>query len=387
MPSSFKEVLSTIPGLKHYYPLTAPYGAKDAIGGQHGTVSGNVQFTDTHAVFDGKSYINLGDHNDFSAVTTGQLSIFVCVTVDNWKGAGASEYVHWAGKGKSGAHEYTFRHYVDGGTGEAATRQGRMSFYAFNLAGGLGAGSYFQDAEDKTERAICGTLNAQTVSMWRDGVQRDSDPLSGYSIKLANGSAPFCLGSRGDGTGFLVGKLRHVCVFNRVLSALEIKKLYASISLPVDGGTTTDPEPPPEPPVTGGKSVSIAGKSRAIDGTDVTRGADQLIRYTPAFGASTKTNAYGTEVTVVNGKVSASSNAGNMGIPPGGYVLSGHGTSRDYLLANATIGATVVLDGQEPPVVQPPPNPGAEYIATGLDDIVGKHNALVNKLADKGVLS
>jgi Concanavalin A-like lectin/glucanases superfamily len=384
MPTSIKDVLTSIPGLKHYYPLNKAYGAKDAVGGVNGTVKGNVVFTDTHAVFDGKSYIDLGDSNDFSAVTTGGLTIVVFLTIDNWKGAGASEYVHWAGKGKAGAHEYTFRHYVDGGSGEAASRQGRTSFYAFNLAGGLGAGSYFQDAEDKVERVVTGTLNAQNVSMWRDGVQRDTDPLSGYSVKLANGGASLCLGTRDTSTGYLVGKLRNVAVYNRVLSALEIKKIYEARSLPVDGGSTTTPEPP-APPVQGG-SVKVAGQSHDIDGVDVNRGADQLIQYTSKFGAGTKTNAYGLEAAVVDGKVTAVSAAGNMGIPPGGYVLSGHGEARDFLSLNARVGVTVVMAGEETTTPPPPPNPGAAYIATGLDDVVGKHNALVNKLADKGVL-
>jgi hypothetical protein len=390
MPSSFKEVLTGIPGLKHYYPLTKAYGAKDAVGGLNGVVKGNVQFTDVAAVFDGKSHIELPDHNDFSAATTGGLTIVAFLTIDNWKGAGASEYVHWAGKGKAGSHEYTFRHYVDGGSGEAATRQGRVSFYAFNLAGGLGAGSYFQDAEEKVERVIVGTLNAQTVSMWKDGVQRDSDPLSGYSIKLANGGSPLCLGTRDTSTGFLIGKIRNVAVFNRVLSGAEIKAIHTARALPIDSGVSTT-EPPtqvPEPPTLPGGSgtVTVAGQTHDVDGVNVTRGADQLVQYTPAFGATTKTNAYGAEVVVVGGKVtSLGTGAGNNGIPPGGYVLSGHGEARDWLLANARTGVLVSMEGEEAPTA-PKPNPGAAYIATGLDDVVGKHNALVNRLADQGLL-
>jgi hypothetical protein len=110
---------------------------------------------------------------------------------------------------------------------------------------------------------------------------RDTDALSGYKIVPKNTSSNVCLGSRGDNTGFLVGRLRNVCFFNRQLTPAEEKLIYDSRNLPVDAPTTP---PPPETPT-------------------------------------------------------------------------------------------------------PPVNPGAAYVSTGLDDVVGKHNALVNKLADKGLLN
>jgi hypothetical protein len=279
MPSTFKELVYNIPGLTHWYPLTDAYGANDAGPKDLDGVNHGATFDDHGAVFNGKAYIELPDHDDFSAATTGQLTIIAMLTISSWKGAGASEYVHWAGKGKSGAHEYTFRHYVDGGSGEASSRQGRVSFYHFNPAGGLGAGSYFQDSENTTEMVVGGMVNRTNVAMWKNGVMRDTDALSGYNITPKNTGTAVCLGSRGDSTGFLVGRLRNVTFFNRQLSATEMKAIYDGRDLPV-GGPSTPTTPPP-----------------------------------------TTT-----------------------------------------------------------------PSPAAPYIATGLDDVVGKHNALVNKLADKGLL-
>jgi hypothetical protein len=386
MPTSFKEVISAIPGLTHYYPLTDAYGPNDAAKGLNG-VNHGATFDDSGAIFDGKSYVQLPDHDDFSAATTGFLTIVAFLTITNWKGAGASEYIHWLGKGKPGGHEYTFRHYVDGGTGEAATRQGRISFYHFNPEGGLGAGSYFQDAEDKTERVVVGTVDKTNIAIWRDGVQRDTDALSGYSIKPQNTSTQVCLGSRGDSTGFLVGRLRNIVFFNRKLTTAEIKAIYDARSLPVD---STMPPPPvtPLPSVTG--KVTIGAASHDLDGINKARGVDELIQYTPSYGPRTQTNPYGAEAAVgPDHKVLAvQASTGNGPIPTGGYVLSGHGESASWLVANAKVGATVQIgDEPVPPPVEPPPNPGAAYIATGLDDVVGKHNALVNKLADKGLLS
>ncbi|MGO4256202.1 hypothetical protein, partial [Marmoricola sp. RAF53] len=57
-------------------------------------------------------------------------------------------------------------------------------------------------------------------------------------------------------------------------------------------------------------------------------------------------SAFGAEVTVVGGKVTAvADGVGNAAIPTNGYVLSGHGTSRDWLKANAKVGSTVTVTG------------------------------------------
>jgi PAB1-binding protein PBP1 len=90
--------------------------------------------------------------------------------------------------------------------------------------------------------------------------------------------------------------------------------------------------------------VTIGTATRALNGTNVARLTDYLVRYTPAYGATTKTNQYGYEAEVIGGKVTKVANGvGSMAIPANGYVLSGHGASRTWLAANATVGATVTL--------------------------------------------
>lgn len=240
---TFTDVVTGISGLKHYYPLTAD--AKDTVGTQNGTNSG-AKFSTKGATFDGKSSIDLGDSNDFSVVTNKGLSILMFVTIADWKGAGATEYVHWAGKGASGAHEWTFRHYVKGGTGEAATRQGRLSFYHFNPAGGLGAGSYYQDSTFPTnERVVVATCDMKQIQLYVDGQLRDTDALSGYSIVPQNTGSHAMLGTRGDGTGYLVGTIRRAGFWNRVLSASEVSTIQAARAQ--DDGGVTPPPPPPTP--------------------------------------------------------------------------------------------------------------------------------------------
>jgi hypothetical protein len=94
--------------------------------------------------------------------------------------------------------------------------------------------------------------------------------------------------------------------------------------------------------------VKIGTATRPLTGTNIARATNALVRYTPAFGTSTKTNQWGAEVTVVGGKVTAFVNRTTSGapaatIPTNGYILSGHGTARDWLAAYAKIGSTVML--------------------------------------------
>lgn len=108
--------------------------------------------------------------------------------------------------------------------------------------------------------------------------------------------------------------------------------------------TTTSPSPTTSP-TTAAKSVTIGTQTRTINGTNVARLTDYLVRYTPAYGASTRTNQYGYEAEVIDGKVTkVASGVGNMAIPANGYVLSGHGTSKTWLATYANVGATVALN-------------------------------------------
>ena len=232
MPT-FQDVILAIPGLTHYYPLNE--NANDIVGDAHGTVDGNVEFDGTHAVFDGESGIKIADRDEFSAAgnASKELSIFVMQTVDDWtRNSHNNEYIHWFGKGKSGAHEWTWRIYKDGGGGEAPERKRRTSYYNFNPDGGLGTGSYFQDEEDDpgTERVITGMIwgdagNGGKTQMWKNGVLRDTDALSDYDVYPKNTNSDVWLGTRGDNTGYLVGRLRRVAFFNRKLTESEIKSL------------------------------------------------------------------------------------------------------------------------------------------------------------------
>lgn len=85
-----------------------------------------------------------------------------------------------------------------------------------------------------------------------------------------------------------------------------------------------------------------------VDGSGVCypgcRGAEQIIKYTPASARpKTGTNDFGFEVTVQDGIVTGAG-GNNRDIPANGFVISGHGSRGTWLQTNAVVGATISID-------------------------------------------
>ena len=105
-------------------------------------------------------------------------------------------------------------------------------------------------------------------------------------------------------------------------------------------------------------TVTVGPASYPLTGIDVARPADGLVVYTRTSSQSvTPTNQWGVEVVVTGGKVSGifdrqRTAAGPTNIPAGSLVLSGHGAARDWLLAQARLGTSVLA-----PAVAPSPAP------------------------------
>ncbi|GHI01120.1 beta-N-acetylglucosaminidase domain-containing protein [Neobacillus kokaensis] len=78
-----------------------------------------------------------------------------------------------------------------------------------------------------------------------------------------------------------------------------------------------------------------------VDSVNKGRGDGELIQYTPEYGATTRTNPWGYEITVVEGRV-VKRGGNNSSIPENGYVLSIHAT--DWLRDNTTIGTTIQIE-------------------------------------------
>lgn len=84
-----------------------------------------------------------------------------------------------------------------------------------------------------------------------------------------------------------------------------------------------------------GTTLNIKGMNRA-------RIANDLVLFNSYYAASTKTNQFGREVKIKNGRVIAVSTAGNMSLEPGSIVISGHGINADAL-AGLKLGDHVTL--------------------------------------------
>ncbi|HWD47054.1 MAG TPA: LamG-like jellyroll fold domain-containing protein [Actinomycetota bacterium] len=199
--------------------------------------------TEHAAVFDGlDDYIEIADHPDYSIAGTGELTVVALIRPDSLEMPNQERtgYVHWLGKGVPGQDEWTFRMYQLGNT---EGRGNRISCYAFNLdarAGGIrfGIGSHFQDELTPGQwLLVAGAWDATRVSIYRDGVLRDSDLLDqsatgGVTITPEDGDAPVRIGTR-DLNSFFLGAISRVAIFNRRLADGE----QAALQTARAGGT------------------------------------------------------------------------------------------------------------------------------------------------------
>ena len=106
------------------------------------------------------------------------------------------------------------------------------------------------------------------------------------------------------------------------------------------------------PLLIGPNEVIFKQNSRKIDVIDPSssashfpggRGANQLIIYTKNFGSHTGTNEFGTEAIVENNTITALSGADST-IPENGVVISGHGTAKNWITQNLSVGTKIYID-------------------------------------------
>ena len=190
--------------------------------------SNGGKYGDGAFVFDGKNdKIVIPDNLDLSVATTGEFTIAMWTRFDRTTFTGEGyqrNYLHFLGKGGNGGdYEWMWRQH------NASNREGRpnrISFYIFNLKGGLGTGSYFEDKIYLGEwMFITGVVRGKNVEIWKNGVRRDVDPLSNYNVVPRDGGAPANIGTS-DGDSYFKGSADELRIYNRALSATEILALY-----------------------------------------------------------------------------------------------------------------------------------------------------------------
>lgn len=219
------------------------YGSPTASTGPDG--SGAFTFNGTN------QYIDAGDHAAFSAATTGILTVEVWMSpavLTFPVSQGGGDYIHWMGKSTAGQSEYVARMYNFAPAIEPL-RPNRVSGYAFNLSGGLGTGSYFQDVWSVGTWMhyvlIINTVDTSAayptgyVELWKNGQLRDKDRLADFSIVPANGTAPLRFATSSLDS-FLQGRLQRAAVYNYALNASQIHTHYrAAVPLEVGSGDLT----------------------------------------------------------------------------------------------------------------------------------------------------
>ena len=203
-------------------------------------LAATAQGPERYLVYDGaKSYVEVPTSPDLSITASG-------LTVEAWmrpdslsfthtQGSLPTEhYVHWLGKGTKDEEEWTFRMYSL--TSPASPRANRVSFYVFNPNGGRGCGSYFQDPLVSGRwMEVVGVVDAsaRTTTIYKNGVLRHTNSFAGI-ISPAAGGAPLRLGSK-DFASFFHGAIGPVRIWNRPLTADEVRVLYASGTVPQRG--------------------------------------------------------------------------------------------------------------------------------------------------------
>jgi hypothetical protein len=107
-------------------------------------------------------------------------------------------------------------------------RPNRISGYAFNLSGDLGAGSYFQDvlsAGQWIHYTLIINSHTGLTKIFKNGFLRDTDFLSDYNIVPGDGTAPVRIGTR-DFESFFEGAIGKVAFYDYELNEKQLLVHY-----------------------------------------------------------------------------------------------------------------------------------------------------------------
>jgi hypothetical protein len=193
-------------------------------------------FTPYYLVFNGAGdYVEIPDNAAYSQPTTGGITISLWIRPDvldfsDTTPSADGPYINFCTKMTyvGGAKiEWLFRMYnLTGGT-----RPNRISFYVFNASGGVGVGSYFQEAVIAGEWIhVVGTIDATSTHIFKNGANKDNDVYTA-TITPTDTTAPVRLGWGEDPTdgSYFQGGMNDLMIFSRALSSAEVASLYDGV--------------------------------------------------------------------------------------------------------------------------------------------------------------
>jgi Concanavalin A-like lectin/glucanases superfamily len=195
---------------------------------------------DRAADFNGRGqYLQVPSASTLSVTRTGFLTVTAWVRPDalQFPEEEGSGYVYILGKGMPGAQEYALRMYSRRNT-ERPERPNRVSAYVFNLAGGLGSGSYFQDrVKAGAWMMVTFVIDEHGSAAWRDGyvalykngALRKQTSIAQFNVVPREGAAPLRIATRSL-ESYFEGAIGKVAVFDHALSSRQINTLYDDMS-------------------------------------------------------------------------------------------------------------------------------------------------------------
>jgi Concanavalin A-like lectin/glucanases superfamily len=236
-----------------YWRLSHPsHGSEsDRMGNGYAGVYRNVTATvqlpnnDGGSIFNGTSgYFQVPSAPAFHISTTGKLTVEAWIRPDTLQFPDDEQtgYVHFIGKGTAsgtnGNREWAGRFYS---LNNSENRPNRISGYAWNLDGGLGAGAYFQDTLTVgtfIHFAVAFDVDEGeygTVRIYRDGVLRQGTHLAfrpgtpdEVIITPRPGNAPVRVGTRDFGSYFK-GVIAKVAIYDRRLTEADLRPHYEAM--------------------------------------------------------------------------------------------------------------------------------------------------------------
>lgn len=194
---------------------------------------------DRASVFDGATqYLEVTSGPRYSVPAGGALTIEALIRPDTleFPHAESTGYVHFAGKGEGGQHEWALRMYSKT-TADEPPRPNRISGYVFNPEGRKGSGSYFQDTVSRgawihvaviiDQRPAAGAPTG-TVSIYKNGVLRKVTPIAQFDVTPTPGTAPVRIGTRDFGSWFK-GAIAKFALYDEALPAARIRAHFLAL--------------------------------------------------------------------------------------------------------------------------------------------------------------
>lgn len=310
-----------------YLPLSGTiYGLNDQTGnGHHGTAFNSPTRDvflngDGATAFNGTNqYVQVPDHDDLSIPTTGTLTIEMWIRPDVLNFAdtetATAPYIYFAGKNTNSNSEYVCRMYSHdadwAADGINPPRPNRISGYANNLSGGLGAGSYFQDTVTIGEWIhyvlVINTANTSTAyptgytKIYKNGVIRAQNALINYNIVPGNGSAPFRIATA-TLNSFFQGAIAKLAMYNFELSPTTVHDHYRLLVSPHYGTSGFIKHVGDASNATAGTTLSIT-----VPAAGVAAGSTLLVSVTHIYTAGAPTVADSRGNTYTRDRTSATS--------------------------------------------------------------------------------